>query len=258
MLVIGLPILLIVLTELHGWLVRRGNPMAGPVAMLRNFALPAGALLVLLTQVWELDGEATWVRILATVFGFLLIVLVLAALNVVLFQQAATGTWRERMPSIFIDIVRLVLVVIGLALLFSWVWGADVAGLFAALGVTSIVLGFALQNAVGSIISGLLLLFEQPFRLGDWLDTGSEQGPRRRGQLARGAHRDRQRHPDRAQRHPRRGVVHQPQPAGRQPRRDRADDVRRRRPARRRARAARPGRHATCRSPASSRERRRR
>ena len=55
-------------------------------------------------------------------------------------------------------------------------WGANVAGLFAALGVTSIVLGFALQNAVGSIISGLLLLFEQPFHLGDWLDDGSVKG----------------------------------------------------------------------------------
>ncbi len=176
MLVIVLPIVLIALTELHGWLVRRGNPMAAPVAMLRNFAVPAGALWVLFTQVWELDGETTWVQILATVFGFLLIVLVLAALNVVLFQQAAKGTWRERMPSIFVDIVRLLLVVIGLAILFSWVWGADVGGLIAALGVTSIILGFALQNAVGSIISGLLLLFEQPFKLGDWLDTGSEKG----------------------------------------------------------------------------------
>ena len=127
------------------------------------------------------------------------------------------------MPSIFVDIVRLVLVVVGLGLLFSWVWGADVAGLFAALGVTSIVLGFALQNAVGSIISGLLLLFEQPFHLGDWLDTGSERGTRGRGQLAGGAHRHRQRHPRRAQRHARRRLVHQPQPPARQPCRDRAD-----------------------------------
>ena len=201
-LVIGLPIVLIALTEFQGWLVRRGSAMAGPVGMLRNFALPAGALLVLFTKVWELDEEATWVRLLATVFGFLVIVLFLAALNVVLFRQAGTGTWRERMPSIFVDIARLVLIVTGLALLFSWVWGADVAGLFAALGVTSIILGFALQNAVGSIISGLLLLFEQPFRLGDWLDTGSTRGPRRRGQLAGGPHRNRQRRPDHSQRDP--------------------------------------------------------
>ena len=44
-------------------------------------------------------------------------------------------------------------------------------GLFAALGVGSIVLGLTLQNSVGQIISGLLLLFEQPFQIGDWVAT---------------------------------------------------------------------------------------
>jgi small-conductance mechanosensitive channel len=51
-----------------------------------------------------------------------------------------------------------------------------VGGLFTALGVGSIVIGLALQNAVGGVISGLLLLFEQPFKMGDWLDTGSVRG----------------------------------------------------------------------------------
>ena len=37
-------------------------------------------------------------------------------------------------------------------------------------------LGLALQNSVGQIISGLLLLFEQPFQLGDWLDTPTARG----------------------------------------------------------------------------------
>ena len=55
-------------------------------------------------------------------------------------------------------------------------WDADVGGLFTALGVGSIVIGLALQNAVGGVISGLLLLFEQPFKIGDWLDTGGVKG----------------------------------------------------------------------------------
>ena len=33
-----------------------------------------------------------------------------------------------------------------------------------------------LQNSVGQIISGLLLLFEQPFQLGDWIDTPTARG----------------------------------------------------------------------------------
>ena len=37
-------------------------------------------------------------------------------------------------------------------------------------------LGLALQNSVGQIISGLLVLFEQPFQIGDWLDTPTARG----------------------------------------------------------------------------------
>ena len=94
-------------------------------------------------------------------------------------------------------------------------WGANIGGLFAALGVTSIVLGLALQNAVGSIISGLLLLFEQPFQLGDWLTAAAVHGAGGRGQLAGGAHRHGQRRADRAERLAGQRVVHQPEPADR-------------------------------------------
>lgn len=173
---IGLPVLIIVLTEVLGYLVRRGSPAAKPVRLLRNLVLPVGAILALLAFADSVTVELTWVRVVATVFGFLLILLVLSAFNVVLFGNAKAGSWRERLPSIFVDLARLLLIVVGLAVLFSWVWGADVGGLFAAIGVTSVVIGFALQSAVGSVVSGLLLLFEQPFRLGDWLDTGSVRG----------------------------------------------------------------------------------
>ena len=33
-----------------------------------------------------------------------------------------------------------------------------------------------LQNSVGQIVSGLFMLFEQPFRIDDWLDTGTARG----------------------------------------------------------------------------------
>ncbi|UFS59634.1 mechanosensitive ion channel domain-containing protein [Subtercola endophyticus] len=173
---IGLPILLVILTEVLAWLVRREHPAAKPVRLLRNLVLPVGALLALLSLASNSTVELTWTRVVATAFGFLVILLVLSSVNVVLFGNPEEGSWRERLPSIFIDLARLGLILVGLALLFSWVWDADVGGLITALGVTSIVIGLALQNAVGSVISGLLLLFEQPFKLGDWLDTGKVVG----------------------------------------------------------------------------------
>ncbi|UNK70800.1 mechanosensitive ion channel family protein [Microbacterium sp. H1-D42] len=173
---VGFPVLLVGITELLGALRRRNSPLAGPVAILRNWVIPAGALFALLTFAIRSPADQVWVRVVATIFGFLLILLVLSAFNVVLFANASEGSWRKRIPTIFVEIARLVLVVVGLAILFSWVWEADVGGLFAALGVTSIVIGLALQNAVGGVISGLLLLFEQPFKIGDHLDTGGVKG----------------------------------------------------------------------------------
>lgn len=173
---VGLPVAMIVLTEIINWLQARRNPATGPLRMLRNWVLPVAALLVLLAFAVQAPTARVWVRVVATLLGLLLILLILSSFNVALFANARTGSWRERTPKIFIEIARLILVIVGLAVLFSWVWGADVGGLVAALGVTSIVIGLALQNAVGGVISGLLLLFEQPFKIGDWLNTSAANG----------------------------------------------------------------------------------
>lgn len=174
--VVALPAALLILTEMHQWLVHRGSSYARPILLLRNAVLPALGLYILVDQLNNAEVEATWPKLAATVFGFLVILFALSGANAALFGQARAGSWRERLPSIFIDIGRLIVIAIGLGLLFSWVWGTDIGGLFAAVGVTSIVIGLAVQTAVGPVIAGLFLLFEQPFRIGDWLDTGSVKG----------------------------------------------------------------------------------
>lgn len=176
--VVGLPVILIVLTEVGSSLERRGNVGYKLVRLARNFLVPSAAVAVLLAEVTKSVGSTdfTWAKLLTTLFGFLAILFVLNAFNLALFTNAEKGSWRERLPSIFVDIARIVMIAIGLAILFRLVWGTDVGGLFTALGVTSIVLGLALQGAIGSVVSGLLLLFEQPFRLGDYLDAGGTRG----------------------------------------------------------------------------------
>ncbi|HYB36910.1 MAG TPA: mechanosensitive ion channel family protein [Mycobacterium sp.] len=173
---VGLPVGLIVLTEWHHALVRRESHLAGPVNLLRRYLLPLGALLVLLVAAAQVPFRDTAVRILATVFGFVVLVLLLSGLNATLFQAAPEGSWRKRVPAIFVDVARFVLIGVGLAVIFSYIWGARIGGLFAALGVTSVVIGLMLQNSVGQIVSGLFMLLEQPFRIGDWLDTAAARG----------------------------------------------------------------------------------
>lgn len=173
---IGLPIGLVALTEWQHALRRRQSFLLRPVTVLRNYLLPIGALLLLLTEARQVPAGSTSVRTVATLFAFVVLVLLLSGVNAALFQGAPAGTWRKRVPTIFVDVARFVLIAVGLAVIFSYIWGANVRGLFTALGITSIVIGLTLQNSVGQIISGLLMLFEQPFQIGDWLDTTAARG----------------------------------------------------------------------------------
>ncbi len=175
--IIGLPLVLLVLGEVQTSMQRRGTPGLTMVTLARNVLAPLAAVIILFTQIpqAEIDGF-TWAKVAATAFGLVVVVILLSGLNLAIFVTAKQGTWRNRFPSIFVDLARVLIIAISLAVLFGWIWGADVGGLFTALGIGSIVIGLALQNAVGSVLSGLFLLFEQPFELGDWILTGQGRG----------------------------------------------------------------------------------
>ncbi|KAA1251039.1 mechanosensitive ion channel [Mycobacterium simiae] len=173
---VGLPVGLILLTELHNALVRRKSHLARQVSLLRNYLLPLGALLLLLVKASQIPAGDGMVRVLTTLFGFMVLVLLLSGLNATVFQAAPESSWRKRLPTIFLDVARFALIGVGLAMILSYIWGVRVGGLFTALGVTSVVIGLMLQNSVGQIVSGLFMLFEQPFRIDDWLDTPTARG----------------------------------------------------------------------------------
>jgi small-conductance mechanosensitive channel len=176
--IIGLPVVLLVLGELHTSMLRKGTPGTPIVVLARNVLAPLAAVIILFTQIKQEDGttEFTWAKIAATAFGLVVVVILLNGLNLAIFVTAKQGTWRNRLPSIFVDIARILIIAISLAVLFGWIWGADIGGLFTALGIGSIIIGLALQNAVGSVLSGLFLLFEQPFEIGDWIMTDQGKG----------------------------------------------------------------------------------
>jgi len=174
--VVGFPVTLIFLTELQHALARRNSRLGRLIGLLRNYLVPLGALLLLLVKASQIPAGEVPVRMLTTLFGFLVLVLVLSGFNATVFEGAPEESWRKRVPAIFLDVGRFALIGVGLVLILSYIWGVRVGGLFTALGVTSVVIGLMLQNSVGQIVSGLFMLFEQPFRINDWLDTGTARG----------------------------------------------------------------------------------
>ncbi len=175
-LAVGFPLLTIVLGEVIHRLKRRGRAIASTVRLVRDVLLPMLALLVFMQHLLQVDPGTRLFKSIETVFWVCVIHAALSLLNVILFEQAETDTWRARVPKLLIDLARLFLILLGTAFVLATVWNADLAGLVTALGVSSIVIGLALQDTLGSVMSGIALLFERPFSVGDWLEVGGVVG----------------------------------------------------------------------------------
>ena len=100
----------------------------------------------------------------------------MGVVNNLVFESARPGTWQSKVPRLLRDLLRLVLVAIGLAMVYSFVWGREIGGAIATLGVTSIVVGLALQEPLGNLFSGLVLLMERPFEVGETIEVGNVSG----------------------------------------------------------------------------------
>ncbi|UCC81394.1 MAG: mechanosensitive ion channel [Candidatus Zixiibacteriota bacterium] len=74
-----------------------------------------------------------------------------------------------------IRIVHYLIMITGVVVAFQFV-GIDLAGLTVIFGLLSVGIGFGLQNITSNFISGLILLFERPIKVGDRVTVGDIEG----------------------------------------------------------------------------------
>ncbi|MEL7070352.1 MAG: mechanosensitive ion channel family protein [Cyanobacteria bacterium J06581_3] len=175
-LIVLFPLLMVGLAELALQMRTRNHPMVKVVEEIRVWVIPSAALFFLLTRVVELPEGDRPIQVVETLAWISLIVAALSFVNVLLFTGAKPGTWQRDMPKLFRDLVRTILIAVGIAIVLKAVFDINLAGVFTALGVTGIVLGFALQDTLGNLFSGVALLFERPFDIGDWLEIDGQIG----------------------------------------------------------------------------------
>ena len=168
------PLAVLGLSEVLARARRADAPYAGGVALLRNVVLPLAALYILATRLAEVETGSFELRLLVSLTAVIALIAVLGVVNGVLFAGGSTAV--ANVPKLFLDLARLILVAIGIAVVLSEVWGADLGELVTALGVSSIVIGLALQDTLGNLFSGITLLYEKPFTEGDYIVVGDVSG----------------------------------------------------------------------------------
>ena len=78
--------------------------------------------------------------------------------------------------SIFVNIIRGVIWAFGLLSVLEPVFGIKATAFVAALGVTSVVLSFGLQDTVSNVFSGLGLMLGKVVQPGDYVSVGGFEG----------------------------------------------------------------------------------
>lgn len=72
----------------------------------------------------------------------------------------------------FVGFIGVVLSV----LLAIVVMGGNLTNLTLIAGALSVGIGFGLQNVINNFVSGIIILFERPFKVGDWVTIDGEEG----------------------------------------------------------------------------------
>ena len=165
-LILGYPAVAIVVLEFARRVAARAPFVCTILRQTAYVLLPTGAIWLILRFLAEQSADNWGVRMAETAFALTGLYLLLHVAQVVLVSLVEDQT---RAPKLLFDIVRIGLSVICGSIMVSDIWNVNLASIFAAMGVGSIALAFALQEFLGNLLSGMALLSAHKFGIGDWI-----------------------------------------------------------------------------------------
>lgn len=115
-------------------------------------------------------------------FFWIVLTLVIAWAAIRLVRLGAKWI-AERLPSRYrfyilpwVPVLRLVIIFIAVFEIVPWVIRPTAGNLLAMFGAAGVAIGFAFKDYVSSLIAGLVIVYERPYRVGDWVKIGDDFG----------------------------------------------------------------------------------
>lgn len=118
-------------------------------------------------------------RFIPRVIAFLVILAIAIALTRLVRKSFKKLQSMHKISSIFGTLMRKVLnaiIWIVAAVFILQDFGVDLTPVIAGLGISGVVLGFALQETIASFFSGFIIAVKRPFEIGDYVSIGGTEG----------------------------------------------------------------------------------
>lgn len=128
-------------------------------------------------QLPEMDIHVTDVASAALgIAGVVLVLLVVWWIARRAIEHAVRGDRLDRTAASFVQaVLRYGLVAVAVVAVLGQL-GVDTASLLGSLGIVGLTLGFAARDALSNIISGLFILWDRPFTIGDLIEIDGQYG----------------------------------------------------------------------------------
>ncbi len=174
--IIVAPLVIIGAGELEERLAYRDSPFVPTVSILRTWVLPLLAILVV--SGGFLGFDSLLVRLIGTaaVIAVTADLIAVMAVFVQALKERGAEDSRRQVPRLLLALPRILLILIAGWVLLSGVWSVNLSSLFAALGVSTLIVSVALQDTLSGIASGFLLMLDRPFQPGDWIEANGIEG----------------------------------------------------------------------------------
>ena len=91
------------------------------------------------------------------------------------FRKSRSSKMNKDHMEMVVKIIHYIIFIISFVWILS-ILGVEISGLMVAGGIAGIVIGFASQSIVGNLISGIFLMIERPFKIGDAVNIDTTVG----------------------------------------------------------------------------------
>ena len=152
------------------------------VEAVDRFVIPFLYLFINYTIINLLSLSAKADRVLAVAVAFVSVYYIVRLVNFIIEHLVVTylqakGEAEERILQVkgMLMIVKVLIWAIGLVMLAGNL-GYDVTTVIAGLGVGGIAIALAAQNILGDLFSYIVIFFDKPFEIGDFIVTGTHNG----------------------------------------------------------------------------------
>lgn len=178
LIVVALPLFIITTREFEERLRQRDSAFQDAFSIIRVWIVPLFTIWILARSLFDVAPDNLFIRLLGTSLILTGATSALSALRIVvarLIDRPRQGD-RRPIPRLLLAMPRLLVILVTAWFIIAGVWDVDLSAALTALGVTSLVISFALQDTLSGIASGFTLLADSPFSPGDWIESDGIEG----------------------------------------------------------------------------------